>query len=167
MELLNYPLTGIYGLVSSFVTLLQEENPSRESTIVRTAGKLTPFHFNRIPEINDCNVPLATRRRQKRYNIKPVESISSELFCPICNSPLNDSEISRLNSPKSCQSSSFRDACCSSCNFQILPKDPSLMEHFYLSLPQHLVTRAKRGSSDNLSLLREQIQDCLLSDGED
>jgi hypothetical protein len=30
---------------------LQEENPSRESTIVRTAGKLIPFHFNRIPEI--------------------------------------------------------------------------------------------------------------------
>ncbi|KAI7990216.1 Cytoplasmic tRNA 2-thiolation protein 2 [Camellia lanceoleosa] len=31
-------------------TTVKEENPSRECTIVRTAGKLTPFHFNRIPE---------------------------------------------------------------------------------------------------------------------
>ncbi|KAF2307935.1 hypothetical protein GH714_033463 [Hevea brasiliensis] len=88
LQLPNSPPAGINGLVSSFVTLLQEENPSRECTIVRTAGKLTPFHFNRIPEISDCTVPLATRRRQKRYNLKPMESMSSESFCPLCNSPL-------------------------------------------------------------------------------
>ncbi|KAE8099639.1 hypothetical protein FH972_017604 [Carpinus fangiana] len=85
LELLKGSCTGINGLVSSFVTLLQEENPSRECTIVRTAGKLTPFHINRIPENNDCNLLSATRRRQKRYNLKPNESISSESFCSSCN----------------------------------------------------------------------------------
>ncbi|XP_065856558.1 cytoplasmic tRNA 2-thiolation protein 2 [Euphorbia lathyris] len=169
VQLIDNPLSSINGLVSSFVTLLQEENPSRECTIVRTAGKLSPFHFNRIPEINDCNVPLATRRRQKRYNIKPTEAISSESFCPLCNSPLDNSELLSLSSVRSHQSSSssFPTACCSSCRFQILPKDPSLVEHFYSCLPQQLITRAKQGESGNSSLLRDQIQDCLLSDSED
>ncbi|KAK7816273.1 cytoplasmic trna 2-thiolation protein 2 [Quercus suber] len=146
-----------------------EENPSRECTIVRTAGKLTPFHFNRIPESDDSVIPLATRRRQKRYNLKPNESISSESFCPICNSPLNKSDMLRLSNLGSCQTSSdsFGAACCSSCRFQILPKGPSSMDHFYSLLPQPLVARAKHSSYDNLSLHREQIQDCLLSDSED
>ncbi|KDP26051.1 hypothetical protein JCGZ_21084 [Jatropha curcas] len=165
LQLLNSPPPSINSLVSSFVSLLQEDNPSRECTIVRTAGKLTPFHFNRIPEINDSNVPLATRRRQKRYNLKPVESISSESFCPICNSPLNVTDLLSLSSPKNSTSSRFHATCCSSCRFQILPKDVSLMEHFYSSLPQQLVARAK--NDRNFSLLREQIQDCLLSDNED
>lgn len=169
VELLKGSCAGINGLVSSFVTLLQEENPSRECTIVRTAGKLTPFHFNRIPESNDSNLLLATRRRQKRYNLKPNESISSESFCPICNSPLNKSDLLRLSNLGSCQTSSdsFGAACCSSCRFQILPKDPPSMEHFYSQLPQPLIARAKHSSYGNLSLLREQIQDCLISDSED
>ncbi|WCJ33468.1 Cytoplasmic tRNA 2-thiolation protein 2 [Euphorbia peplus] len=165
-QLIDNPPSSINGLVSSFVTLLQEENPSRECTIVRTAGKLTPFHFNRIPEINDSNVPLATRRRQKRYNIKPAEAISSESFCPICNSPLDSSDLLTLSSVNGHQSSSFATACCSSCRFQILPKDLSLVEHFYSCLPPQLINQAKHGGSDNLSLLRDQIQDCLLSDSE-
>lgn len=169
VELLKGPCSGINGLVSSFVRILQEENPSRECTIVRTAGKLTPFHFNRIPESDDSVIPLATRRRQKRYNLKPNESISSESFCPICNSPLNKSDMLRLSNLGSCQTSSdsFGAACCSSCRFQILPKGPSSMDHFYSLLPQPLVARAKHSSYDNLSLHREQIQDCLLSDSED
>ncbi|KAJ7972211.1 Cytoplasmic tRNA 2-thiolation protein 2 [Quillaja saponaria] len=169
IELSNHH-SGINGLVSSFVTLLQEENPSREYTIVRTAGKLIPFHFNGIPEIDDCNVPLATQRRQKRYNnLKPPESILSESFCPICNSPLNKSDILGLSNQGSCQKTTdtFFAACCSSCRFQILPRDLSSREHFYSILPQPMVARVKQGSCDNLSLLREQIQDCLLSDGED
>lgn len=134
----------------------QEENPSRECTIVRTAGKLTPFHFNRIPENNDSNLLSATQRRQKRYNLKPNESISSESFCPICNSPLNKSDLLRLSNLGSCQTSSdsFGAACCSSCRFQILPNDPSSMENFYTLLPQPLIARAKHSSYGNLSLLR-------------
>ncbi|KAF7148075.1 hypothetical protein RHSIM_Rhsim03G0024000 [Rhododendron simsii] len=49
VEALDTPRSGIKGLVSSFVKLLQEENASRECTIVRTAGELTPFDFNRMP----------------------------------------------------------------------------------------------------------------------
>lgn len=170
MELVRSPCTGINGLVSSFVKLLQEENPSRESTIVRTAGKLTPFHFNRIPEINDSSVPLATRRRQKRYNnLRPNESISSESFCPICNSPLSRSDLQSSGNVENCRTNSvgFSAACCSSCQFQILPKDPGSVENFCTLLPQTLVSRAKHSKSDNLRMLREEILDCLLSDGED
>ncbi|XP_062113415.1 cytoplasmic tRNA 2-thiolation protein 2 [Humulus lupulus] len=172
IELIRSPCSGINSLVSSFVKLLQEENPSRQSTIVRTAGKLTPFDFNRIPEIIDTNVPLATRRRQKRYNLKPNESISSESFCPICNSPLSKSEL--LSSTDVGVGDSHKNShlfsveCCSSCQFQILPKDPISKDNFYMLLPQPLVSKAKHSSKlGNLSILREQIQDCLLSDSED
>ncbi|KOM38771.1 hypothetical protein LR48_Vigan03g215300 [Vigna angularis] len=168
VKLSTGPCSSINRLVSSFVSLLQEENPSRESTIVRTAGKLTPFQFNRIPEIIDGNVPLATRRRQKRYNLKSNESVSSESFCPLCNSPLNKSEIvdwSNMDSHRN--SDSFYNTCCSSCQFQILPSDSTSIEQFYMDLPQPMVSRAKQASHGNLSLLREQIQDFLLSDGED
>lgn len=141
--------------ISRWIPILQEENPSRESTIVRTAGKLTPFQFNRIPEIIDGNVPLATRRRQKRYNLKSNESVSSESFCPLCNSPLNKSEIvdwSNMDSHRN--SDSFYNTCCSSCQFQILPSDSTLIEQFYMDLPQPMVSRAKQASYGNLSLLR-------------
>lgn len=123
---------------------------------MRTAGKLTPFHFNRIPENNDSNLLSASQRRQKRFNLKPNESISSESFCPICNSPLNKPDLLRLSNLGSCQTSSdsFGAACCSSCRFQILPKNLPSMEHFYTLLPQPLIARAKHSSYGNLSLLR-------------
>lgn len=168
VELLNQTHSGINGLVSSFVKILQEENPSRESTIMRTAGKLTPFHFNKIPELNDSSVPLASQRRQKRFNLKPNESISSESFCSLCYSPLNQSDLTSLSSHDNCKNSDiFVAACCSSCRFQIFPKDPSSMEKFYSLLPEPLVARAKHLRNGDSSLLREQIQDFLLSDGED
>ncbi|KAL6133956.1 hypothetical protein ACLB2K_066189 [Fragaria x ananassa] len=169
VELIRSPGTGINGLVSSFVSLLQEENPSRECTIVRTAGKLIPFHFNRIQEIDDSNVPLATRRRQKRYNLKPNECFSSESFCFICNAPLSKSDLLSLRNLDQCQTSpdTFGAACCSSCRFQILPQDPSLLDQFSADLPQQLVARAKLDNLENYRMLREQIQDCLLSEGED
>ncbi|KAK4838050.1 hypothetical protein QYF36_010569 [Acer negundo] len=136
--------SGINGLVSSFVKLLQEENPSRECIIVRTARKLTPFHINRILELNDSNVPLATRRCPKRFNLKPSESISSESFCPLCFSPLSKSDLLSLSNIESCQNYDIVDAaCCSSCRFQIFPKDPSSMEHFLSVLPQPLLVREK------------------------
>lgn len=134
---------------------MQEENPSRESTIVRTAGKLIPFQFNRIPEIIDGNVPLATRRRQKRYNLKSNESVSSESFCPLCNSPLDKSEIvdwSNLDDRRS--SDIFYTTCCSSCQFQILPQDSKSVEQFYMDLPQSVVARAKQPNNSNLNVLR-------------
>ncbi|PSS01804.1 Cytoplasmic tRNA 2-thiolation protein [Actinidia chinensis var. chinensis] len=168
VKVLHNPHSGINGLVSSFVKLLQEENPSRECTIVRTAGKLTPFHFNRIPETDD-HAHLASRRRQKKFNLKPNESLPPESFCPICNSPLSKSDLLSLNDVENGHSSAetFGAKCCLSCQFQILPKEPSSMEDFYLLLPQPIVARAKDGNHCNQRWLREQIQDCLLSDSED
>lgn len=169
MEVLNSPHSGINGLVASFVTLLQEENPSRECTIVRTAGKLTPFHFNQIPESDDSNAHLASRRRQKKFNLKPNESVPPESYCPICNSPLSKSDHINLSSLGSDQTNAdiFGATCCPSCQFQILPKEPTSMEHFYSLLPQQFVVQAKDRSSSMQRQLREQIQDFLLSDSED
>jgi cytoplasmic tRNA 2-thiolation protein 2 len=140
---------------------LQEENPSRESTIVRTAGKLIPFHFNRIPEIIDGNVPLATRRRQKRYNLKSNESVSSESFCPLCNSPLDKSEMVDWSNHNNCKSSNtFYTSCCSSCQFQILPPDSTSMEKFYTDLPHSVVARANQVNNGKLDALRWVFVSC-------
>ncbi|KAL5546328.1 hypothetical protein UlMin_006015 [Ulmus minor] len=49
----------------------------------------------------------------------------------------------------------------------ILPKDPIIVEDFCTLLPPSIDSRAKNGKSDNIKMLREQIQDCLLSDCED
>lgn len=143
-------------MLTLLLYVLQEENPSREPTIVRTAGKLKPFAFNRIPDIKDVNVPLATRRRQKRSNLKLNGSISSESFCPMCYSPLAQSDLPALGSLKSHQtiSDSFGASCCSSCQFQILPQDPSRMEHFYSNLPPPLVARARHLNPHDFSSLR-------------
>lgn len=167
VEAFQRPRSGINGLISSFVKLLQEENPSRESTIVRTAGKLTPFCFNRIPEVGDNNGCLATKRRQKKYNLKPSESLPPESYCLICNNPLkkpNGTSSNHFHDGRA--SSEIYASTCSSCQYQILPKDPTLLENFFLLLPQSMTTLAK-DSRDNHKLLRDQIQDCLLSDSDD
>ncbi|KAK2994526.1 hypothetical protein RJ640_010804 [Escallonia rubra] len=168
VEVFNGSRVGINGLVTSFVKLLQEENPSRECTIARTAGKLTPFHFNKIPEADDCNDHLAIQRRQKKFNLKPDESLPPESFCPICSSPLNNS----FTSVSGCENGhrspeDFIATCCTSCQFQILPSEPSALGHFCSILPQQIVDQAKDGSCGNQRWLREQIKDCLLSDSED
>ncbi|KAL3534346.1 hypothetical protein ACH5RR_002807 [Cinchona calisaya] len=170
LEVLNGHNSGINALITSFVKLLQEENPSRESTIVRTAGKLTPFHFNRMPEVDDCNIRLASQRRQKKYNLKPNESLPPESFCRICNSPLKKADVKSCKMEDGKMSAEvFRDTCCRSCQFQILPKDISAVEHFHSLLPLQMVARAEYNNlgEDKDGLLREQIQDCLLSDTED
>ncbi|KAL6530466.1 hypothetical protein OROMI_028355 [Orobanche minor] len=132
VDAFTQPRSGINGLISSFVKLLKSENPSRESTIVRTAGKLTPFCFNRIPEGDDPNSHLASKRRQKKHNLKPNESLWHESFCVVCNSPLQKSNISSFSA-------------CSSCRYQILPKDNSSLDYFFSLLPEFTATMA----SDN------------------
>ncbi|XP_076958173.1 cytoplasmic tRNA 2-thiolation protein 2-like [Bidens hawaiensis] len=158
VETFNETSAGINSLISSFVKILQEENPSRECTIVRTAGKLTPFPFNRIPEANADDADLASQRRHKKFNIKPIESLPPESFCPICNSP-----ISSYSNPESSREL-FRAACCPSCQYQIVPDEPSSMDQFYSYLPESIIARAKHG---NQKWIREKIQDCLLLDDED
>lgn len=144
--------------------LLQEENPSRESTIVRTAGKLTPFSFNKTPEVGDHNGQLASKRRQKKYNLKPNESLPPESFCLICSSPLKKSGISSLNGFDHEETSAeIYAAACSSCQYQILPKDASSVKHFLSLLPQSMTTRAM-DRSDNHKLLRWHFTPSFLFD---
>lgn len=164
VEVFNDSCAGINGLVSSFVKLLQEENPSRECTIVRTAGKLTPFPFNKIPDTNTNDVDLASQRRHKKFNLKPIESLPPESFCPICNSPMSDSQSPGSFSNSQTTPQLFGAACCSSCQYQILPEEVSSMEEFYSLLPESIISRAK---NRNQKWIRERIQDCLILDGED
>lgn len=169
LDLLDAPRAGINGLVSAFIKILQEENPARERTIVRTAEKLIPFHFNRLPETKDPNDHL-TRRHRRKVNLEPYESISSEFLCPICNSPVNKVDLEDSNSKRVGSESSstiFGLACCPSCQFQILPKELSSMDQFYTRLPKSMITRAKDFIAGDQTWLREQIKDCLLSDDED
>ncbi|KAL3637235.1 hypothetical protein CASFOL_019534 [Castilleja foliolosa] len=168
VEAFDRPRSGINGLISSFVKLLKEENPSRESTIVRTAGKLTPFCFNTTPEADDDqNGHLASKRRQKKYNLNPNVSLPQESFCLVCNSPLKESNISSFKGFENGETSAdIYAAVCSSCRYQILPKETSTLEYFFSMLPESVATMAK-DTHDNQSLLRGQIQDCLLSDSDD
>ncbi|KAH0900624.1 hypothetical protein HID58_040127 [Brassica napus] len=162
VELARHPQSGINDLVSSFVALLQEENPSRECTIVRTAAKLTPFYFNKIPETDDSCVPMATQRRLKKFNLKYDGSMTTEAFCPICNCPLNGSDSSED------ESDALYAASCSSCRFQILPQDGSSLEQFGSLLPHHMISQVKHHQKvDSQTYLREKIKDCLLLDDEE
>ncbi|KAF6158857.1 hypothetical protein GIB67_000392 [Kingdonia uniflora] len=150
--------------------VFQEENPAREHTIVRTAGKLIPFYFNKLPETKDSNVGLPSRWRRKKHNLKADESNPSEVLCPICSGPLNKLDLqSSKNDIGNCESVAemFGASCCSSCRFQILPEDMSSIEHFHSLLPQPMFTRSKDCVGGDRSWLREQIKDCLLSDTED
>lgn len=141
------------GNLTQFV--LQEENPSRESTIVRTAGKLTPFGFNRIPELGNVNDHLASKRRQKKYNLKPDESVPTESYCHICNSPLKKSNISSLNGyfHDGETSDEIYVEACTSCQYQILPKDNSSLGDFLSLFPPSITTLAK-DTRENQKLLR-------------
>ncbi|KAH7853254.1 hypothetical protein Vadar_000559 [Vaccinium darrowii] len=94
-----------------------------------------------MPEGDDLHCYLASQRRQKKYNLKLNESLPPESFCPICSSPLSKSDLLNLNDVENGQLSAeaFGAKCCLSWQFQILPKEPSLVEHFYsLYLSQSL-----------------------------
>ncbi|KAK9120311.1 hypothetical protein Syun_017928 [Stephania yunnanensis] len=170
LDVFNGGSSGVNGLVSSFITLLREENPARECTIVRTAEKLIPFHFNKLLETDDSDDFMTSRWHRKRMNLRPGESIASEILCVICSSPLNKSEVETLRHKVHCCTSMSERCeltCCRSCQFQILPKEPSSVEQFYSLLPQCIITQMKNHSYGDLDLLREQIEDCLLSDCDD
>ncbi|KAG9130049.1 hypothetical protein Leryth_012814 [Lithospermum erythrorhizon] len=168
MEVFNGLRSGINGLITTFVKLLQEENPSRENTIVRTAGKLTPFHFNKLPEDDNSVSILASRRRQKKYNLQQNEAIPLNTFCSVCNSPLKETDTKTSESNGNGQiSRSVLAASCASCQFQILPKEGTLLENFCSLLPPPVTERGKACDYNKLLQMREQIQDCLLSDTDD
>ncbi|XP_020093022.1 cytoplasmic tRNA 2-thiolation protein 2 [Ananas comosus] len=168
-QLLDRPSAGINGLVSSFVTRLREENPSRERTIVRTAEKLKPFCFNKF-SANGYHDFLPSRLRPKFQNADNSDSVLSEVLCPICGSPLSEIELHNMRSTEGearTRAEIFFTHCCQSCCFQILPNGAAAYEKFFSLLPQLMMRRVKDGMLANRSQLREEIKDYLLDDQDD
>ncbi|KAJ3674348.1 hypothetical protein LUZ60_004964 [Juncus effusus] len=148
-QLFERPRAGINALVSSFVTQLREENPSREHTILRTAGKLKPFKFNKFSSNDSKFLP-------SRIRPKFTENISDEsddLFCLICSSPLTKKETEIKKEMEIKKEESFVSSFCETCGFQIVPKGRVERENFFEMLPKEFVKR---------SILREEIKDYLL-----
>lgn len=136
---------------------MQEENPSRERIIIRTAEKLSPFCFNKLPDTNRSHDQFSSWRRHKSQSVESDESIQVENFCPICNSPLEESDRKISRSKHGSDQTSidtFAANCCPCCWFQILPKEPSSMQHFYSLLPELMTRRVEGGVRANQNWLR-------------
>lgn len=146
--------------VKSFI--LQDENPSRERTIVRTAEKLKPFCFNKFLE-NGYHDFLPSRLRHKFQNVKVSDAGDpSEDLCPICGSPLSESDLQNMKShwgKSLTRTEVFVGNCCQSCCFQILPKRTASREHFYSLLPRLMTQRAKDRSHDADGSLTQRVKD--------
>jgi len=178
---------SVNSLIASFVALLQEDNPSRERTIVRTAEKLNTFSFNQLPE-SEAIYQLPRRRREALRNCMTNNRSSLELLCPICSGPLNDKDFMEIinslgtdsglraslvaikNGATTCDlpSSIFQRLCCPSCQFQILHDQKPSSQHIHSLLPDVMKKRAVDNLITNESWMRRRIEDCLLSqDDED
>lgn len=165
LQLFDHPAAGINGLVSAFVERLQEENPSRERTIVRTGEKLKAFSFNRFTQ-NGYYDFLPSIIRPKFQNVN-LEGSKHEFFCPICGSPLNDSKWwhhEGFQGMHQTKIEMFASQCCQSCRFQILPKDRSSLEKFYSLLPSSITNRMKDQGCADQRWLREKIEEFLIND---
>ncbi|PKA54294.1 Cytoplasmic tRNA 2-thiolation protein 2 [Apostasia shenzhenica] len=167
VPLFNQPSVGINGLVSSFIARLQDENPSRERTIVRTADKLKPFSFNKFTEDGYYD-SLPAVARSKFQTLNHMES-DSEILCPICRSPLSSSDwknVLGLQANHHAKAETFVSQCCQSCRFQILPKERGSLEHFYSFLPSSMTDMTTEKTGASRRWLREQIEEFLISGDE-
>uniref|UniRef100_A0A0E0MP50 Cytoplasmic tRNA 2-thiolation protein 2 n=1 Tax=Oryza punctata TaxID=4537 RepID=A0A0E0MP50_ORYPU len=133
----------------------QEDNPSREHTIVRTAQKLKPFSFNKF-SADGYHDFLPSRLRPKFQKVDSDESTFSEILCLMCGSPFNESELQNLESTKHKAQKKidlYTAHCCQSCYFQILPVGENLNEHFFSLLPKFWTGKVDTVSASH-SLLR-------------
>lgn len=85
---------SINSLSDAFVSLLQEDNPARERTIMRTAAKLQPFFFNRLSS-NGTSIFSARSNRSLKspHGTYCSEEEVLEPLCSVCSAPLNENEI--------------------------------------------------------------------------
>ncbi|CAN6449238.1 unnamed protein product [Victoria cruziana] len=156
LQLPQEPQFNINSLVSSFVAKLQEENPSRERTILRTAEKLRPFYFNKLPESEDSE-RLSFRRRYALQKFESSGSISSDFLCPVCGSPVSEADMETVRTKLGTGLTKgvfFRSLCCPSCTSQILPEEESSMEAFYSLLPEEMIKRQKCNGTAGQNWLR-------------
>lgn len=126
----------------------QEDNPSREHTILRTAGKLKPFNFNKFSSNQYEFVP--SRLRPKFQVVENGEPNSPEVLCPICTSPLTATELASRTCARKMKGLNIKEveafylSCCESCHFQILPKEETYIscKGFFELLPKPMVKRS-------------------------
>ncbi|KAG0466183.1 hypothetical protein HPP92_017763 [Vanilla planifolia] len=162
-QVFSWPPAGINGLVSSFIARLQDENPSRQRTIVRTAEKLKPFSFNKFTEGYYDFLPSIVRAKFQHVKHEEPEP---KFLCPICGSPLSESEWKNVKNNNKCPSELefFVSQCCRSCNFQILPKEKGKLELFYSLLPSSMTDRVEGKDCIGRRWLQEQIEEFLITD---
>lgn len=135
-----------------FIFYLQEENPSREHTILRTAQKLKPFSFNKF-SANGYHDFLPSRLRPKFQNADSNESTFSEILCLICGSPFSESELQNLENTKHKAQKKidlYTAHCCQSCHFQILPSATDTYGQFFSLLPKFWTEKVDTASASSL-----------------
>jgi cytoplasmic tRNA 2-thiolation protein 2 len=126
----------------------QEDNPSREHTILRTAGKLKPFNFNKF-SLNQYEF-VPSRLRSKFQFVENGEPDSPEVLCLICTSPLTATELASRRCAWQMKGLNIKEvekfylSCCESCYFQILPKEETSIscEAFFELLPKPMTKRS-------------------------
>ncbi|KAG6542441.1 hypothetical protein Mapa_016131 [Marchantia paleacea] len=170
------PRSSLNNLAHHFITLLQEDNPAREHTIVRTAAKLTSFGFN--AEV----VPPSRRRRNPRNHDTSQEksNLEPEFLCSICRAPLKSSEMAsaggRTHQTESIeqneihtsgQHGDMKSTCCPSCLFQIFPEEGTHAAEKFMLFPKTTRDMASSNFSQRQKWMRSQIEDFLIPEGDD
>eukprot|EP00850_Spirogloea_muscicola_P006031 SM000028S10125 [mRNA] locus=s28:524124:525696:+ [translate_table: standard] len=166
----------INSLAHNFVTLLQEDNPSRVHTILRTVLKLKAFPCNQPPGMNAMN----------KDGVAPPPTggpdASDLCTCSICSAPLNakDCAIAQADDftppgrEMDALEEAFRRSTCRSCRHQVLGAGGGGSAKtsgggIGSLLPPTLQVRAlaavSSAAADRREAVRSQIQEHLLDDG--
>eukprot|EP00250_Pteridium_aquilinum_P004683 c14885_g1_i2 orf=661-1428(+) len=183
LSTLSLPQKTINSLSASFVSLLQEDNPSRDRTIMRTAAKLQPFSFNRPWSFESSIVHKRSTHFPISKGIHFMDDALAESLCPVCCAPLNPQEFSSnilpfsnlepnkrqeenlmsSTAPLITTAPAFIEKCCPSCQYQIFGNG---LDETHNLLPQLMKRSDMVNSKIKESWMRSQISDCLLSDSE-
>eukprot|EP00850_Spirogloea_muscicola_P012014 SM000076S21835 [mRNA] locus=s76:451366:453246:- [translate_table: standard] len=170
------PNASINSLAHNFVTLLQEDNPSRVHTILRTVLKLKAFPFNQPPGMDAINkdgvAPPPTRG----------PDVGDVCTCSICSAPLNakDCIITQADggTPPGREiealEEAFRRSTCRSCRHQVLGaggggcakvSGGGIGSLLPPTLQERALAAVSSAAAARHEAVRSQIQEFLLDDG--
>ncbi|CAM6129274.1 unnamed protein product [Calypogeia fissa] len=180
------PQTSLNNLAHSFVTVLQEENSSREYAIVRTTAKLKSFSFNVVLQ------PPNRRRRNPQAlrgdtSSQSNSDLNADILCPICCAPVSRKDLVdaqrnknpadkagiyrnskiEVNGISFDEFSEFKSTSCPSCCFQIFPENGKNTYELYGLLPNSMKERGTANYATQQKWMRSQIESYLLPEGED
>ncbi|MCO5614652.1 hypothetical protein L7F22_068936 [Adiantum nelumboides] len=179
---LTLPQRTINSLSASFVSTLQEDNPSRERTIMRTAAKLQPFSFNRATSFQGLTSNRKGTNVLTLNGVQDMDDTMIESLCRLCCAPLNPHEstgtlfLPQVLEPSKQQeatsttrcavlASTFWEKCCHSCQYQILQQDG--LDRTHKLLPHSVRNSEFVNQKIREMWMRSEISDCLLSDSDD